>query len=249
MLATGTNFNVSSATAIRRPIEIPSAGTVSLENYRAKLGNSLEDCLAQGALRGFEAKAHVFNEGDPKEFVYTVVTGAVCLYRILSDGRRQVIDFAYPGDVVGLGAGSIETFNAQTTVATRVKCLAISSLRSAARRDPGVAMGLYEALSQQLMAMGNHLVCVGQQSATERLVIFLLTLSRRNQEKGRDRETIELRMTRNDIGDFLGVTIETVSRTFSKLKYLGLIEIDQGTKIRLMDIEQLEAMADGESPH
>jgi CRP/FNR family transcriptional regulator len=249
MQATASHLNISHAVIARLPVQMKPARAISLEDYRPSFGGNLEDYLAHGALRGIEAKEHVFNEGDPKGFVYTVVTGAVCLYRILSDGRRQVIDFAYPGDVIGLGTGAVETFNAQATVATRVKCVPASSLRSAAARDAGVALGLYEALSRQLASMRNHLVCVGQQSATERLVNFLLTLSHRNEANGGDPEKVELRMTRHDIGDFLGLTIETVSRTFSKLKSLGVIEIDQGTTIRLVDIDQLEEMADGESRH
>lgn len=207
---------------------------------------SLDDHLAHGTLRGIEAKEHLFTEGDAKAFVYKVVTGAVCLYKVLPDGRRQVIDFALPGDIIGIGWGPTETYNAQATVATRVRCIPSSSLRRLAGQDPRVALRLVESVSQELSAMRDHLVCVVQRSATERLVTFLLTLSRRNEAKGGDPETVELPMTRADIGDFLGLTIETVSRTFSKLRCMGLIEIDQGTTIRLLDIEQLERRAEGE---
>ena len=88
---------------------------------------SLDDHLAHGTLRGIEAKEHLFTEGDAKAFVYKVVTGAVCLYKVLPDGRRQVIDFALPGDIIGIGWGPTETYNAQATVATRVRCIPSSS--------------------------------------------------------------------------------------------------------------------------
>lgn len=206
---------------------------------------SLADHLDRAPLRGIEAKDHIFTEGDPKLHIYQVVTGAVCLYKVLPDGRRQVIDFAYAGDIIGLGLSDREGYNAQATVATRVTCMPVSALQVIASKDPGIAMRMCEALSEELTAIRDHLVCVVQRSATERLVTFLLALSRRNKARGRDADTLELPMTRTDIGDFLGLTIETVSRTFSKLKALGLIEIDQGTTIRLIGISELIALADG----
>ena len=235
MLATGSEFNGTHSHTSLFPMRTRSVSV-----------DTLEDKLGHGALRGIEAKEHIFAEGDKKVFVYMVVTGAVCLYKVLPDGRRQVIDFALPGDLIGLGTGALETFNAQATVATRVRCLPVAQLQKLATQDSQLAMRLYDAVSRELSAMRDHLICVGQRSAIERVVSFLLALSERNESKGRDPLTIELPMTRTDIGDFLGLTIETVSRTFSKLKALGMIEIDQGTTIRLVDSEQLGAMADGE---
>jgi CRP-like cAMP-binding protein len=211
----------------------------------ARLPLTLADHLDRAPLRGIEAKDHIFTEGDPKLHVYQVVTGAVCLYKVLPDGRRQVIDFAFGGDLIGLSLSDRERYNAQATVATRVKCLPVSALQGIASKDPAIAMRMCEALSDELTAIRDHLVCVVQRSATERLVTFLLALSRRNEARGRDPATLELPMTRTDIGDFLGLTIETVSRTFSKLKALGFIEIDQGTTIRLVAIDDLMALADG----
>ena len=206
---------------------------------------TLADHIDHAPLRGIEAKDHIFTEGDPKTHIYQVESGAVCLYTVLSDGRRQVIDFAYGGDIIGLGLGARELYNAQATVATRIRCLPVCSLQGIALQDPAVAMRMCEALSQEITAIRDHLVCVVQRSATERLTTFLLALSRRNEARGRDPKTLELPMTRTDIGDFLGLTIETVSRTFSKLKAQGLIEIDQGTTIRIKAINELSALADG----
>ena len=208
---------------------------------------TLHDHLERAPLRGIEAKDHVFAEGDPKSHIYQVVTGAVCLYKLLPDGRRQVIDFAYGGDIISLGLGRYETCNAQATVATRVRCLAASAVSGLARHDPGVAMRMCQAMSEELTAVRDHLVSVVHRSATERLVNFLLALSTRNVRHNRDATTIELPMTRADIGDFLGLTIETVSRTFTKLKSLRLIAIDQGTTIRLHDIDGLNTLANGTS--
>lgn len=234
MLTIREDFNVHSYghVAAAFPTLRPAPGT-------------LQDHLKRAPLRGIEAKDHVFTQGDPKSHIYQVVTGAVCLYKVLADGRRQVIDFAYGGDILSLGLGSTETCNAQATIATRVRCLPVPALSGLARRDPAIAMLMCEAMSDELAAAREHLICVVQRSATERLVTFLLALSQRSKARNGDARTIELPMTRADIGDFLGLTIETVSRTFTKLKCLGLIEINQGTTIKLCDIAGLKAMADG----
>lgn len=249
MLATGSTFKIGHAQSNLQSSPANAAPAIGVPPHPVSAQQSLEGYLSHGMLRGVEAKEHLFTEGDKKAYVYLVVTGAICVYKVLPDGRRQVIDFAYPGDCIGLGSEPVERLNAQATVATRVKCAPLDGLRQAAARDPRIGVRLYEALSIELGAMRDHLICVSQRSAIERVTGFLLTLSQRNERRGRDPLKVELAMTRADIGDFLGLTIETVSRAFSKLKALGLIEIDQGTIIRLVDNERLEALADGERTH
>jgi len=207
---------------------------------------SLDDYLARGTVRGVEAKDHLFADGDAVTSIYRVLSGALCLYKVLPDGRRQVIDFAYSGDVIGLESGSHATYNAQATVATRVSCLPRAILDHAAANDPRIAMQLYRTMASNVEAMRDHLICVGQRSATERLVGFLLALARRRASVGSGTDCVELPMTRADIADFLGLTIETVSRTLSKLKAQGCINIVHGTVIRLIDPAALASLAEGE---
>lgn len=102
---------------------------------------------------------------------------------------------------------------------------------------------LYEALARELAATRDLMLTTGQRSAVERLASFLLALSRRN---GQDPTVVELPMTRTDIGDFLGLTIETVSRTFTKLKMMGLLELPQCNQVKILNVEELEGLADGE---
>ncbi len=201
--------------------------------------------FANASLRCIKAKAHLFTEGDVKTHVYKVLSGAACLYKVLADGRRQIVGFALEGDLIGLGSASIATYNAQAIVTTRLQCVSLAHLLHMAERDAMLALRLYQALSGELAATREHLLCVGQRGAMERLAAFLMTLSRRNEARGRDRSTIRLPMTRTDIADFLGLTIETVSRCFSRLKGRSLIEIEQISTIRLNDIAALAELADG----
>ena len=153
--------------------------------------------------------------------------------------------FAYPGDIVGLGVDVEYTMNAQAVKATRVRCLPVTSLRQSAVSDPMLGFKLYEAMARELAATRDLMLTTGQRSAMERVAGFLLAFSRRNQRNGQDPTTFVLPMTRGDIGDFLGLTIETVSRTFTKLKLLQLIALPHSNEVTLLAISDLKELADG----
>jgi CRP-like cAMP-binding protein len=205
-----------------------------------------EQSLTQASLRRIEEKEFLFAEGDAISHVYRIETGAIALYKVLADGRRQVMGFAYPGDIIGLGVEGEHDMNAQAVKPTRVRCLPMASLRESVTNDPTLGFKLYEALARELAATRDLLLTTGQRSAMERVAGFLLAFSRRNERNGQDPTTFELPMTRTDIGDFLGLTIETVSRTFTKLRVLQLIELQHSNQVRLLALDELESLADGE---
>jgi CRP/FNR family transcriptional regulator len=161
--------------------------------------------LARSSLRGVEIKEFIFAEGDPISHVYLVEAGAVALYKVLADGRRQIVCFAYPGDFIGLGAHGEHLMNAQAIKPTRLRCLPVTLLRQCASRDPLIGLQLYEALAGELAATRDLMLTIGRRSAMERVAGFLLAFSRRNQSNGQDRSSFELPMTRADIADFLGL--------------------------------------------
>ena len=201
--------------------------------------------LVSGPVRTFEAKEHIFRDGDAVSHVYQVEIGHVCIYKMMSDGRRQVIDFAYPGDLIGLGAMTEHAANAQATTRTRVRCMTVASFHQLMRDDARLGLKLYEAMSRELLASRELLFTVSQRTATERVAGFLLALSRRNARNGGDRLEFVLPMTRNDIADFLGLTIETVSRTFTKFRTEGLIDLAQSVLVTILDDEGLAQLAEG----
>ena len=150
-----------------------------------------------------ERKGHLFCEGDDATHIYQVEAGHVCIYRQLADGRRQIIDFAFPGDFIGLGVIGQHANNAQATERTRLRCLPASELRAIVRDNPKLGLELYEAMASELSEARELLVSVCQRSAQERVAGFLLTLSRRNARRGEDASCIVLPMTRSDIADYL----------------------------------------------
>ncbi|MEZ5774747.1 MAG: helix-turn-helix domain-containing protein [Hyphomicrobiaceae bacterium] len=208
--------------------------------------SSLEDRLNRAPVRHLETHEHLFCEGDARTHVYKVETGALVLYRVLANGRRQVIDFAFPGDLVGLGSTGEHPFAAEASRDSMVRCLSANVIDQAASEDGEFALRLYEALSHELQTTRDLLVTVGRLAAAERVATFLLTLSRRSRRAGKDGTVITLPMTRADIADLLGLTTETVSRTLTKLSMAKIISRDQRGSLRVLDLGRLEAVAVGE---
>ena len=153
-----------------------------------------EQSLAQASLQRVEANEFLFAEGDPISHLYRVETGAIALYKVLADGRRQVMGFAYPGDLIGLGAEGEHAMNAQAIKPTRVRSLPVGSLRQSALSDPTLGFKLYEALARELAATRDLMITTGHRSAFERVASFLIALSRRNERTGeaaRDRRSAD----------------------------------------------------------
>jgi len=201
------------------------------------------DGFENATFRKIRAKEYIFCEGDPRTHIFHVEQGVIALSKVLGDGRRQIIDFAYPGDYIGLGLIEEYIFDAQATCAAKVKCIPASSLDEAAASDPDLALTLYKAVSAELATARNLLVCIGQGTAMERIATFLITLRNRSAVSGANDGVFKLMMRRSDIGDLLGLTIETVSRTLTKLRGMGVIEIANSTEIHVLDEEKLERLA------
>jgi CRP/FNR family transcriptional regulator len=205
----------------------------------------LDEQFARSPARSVDAKEHVFAEGDTRTHLFRVESGAICLYKVMPDGRRQVLGFAYAGDLIGFGSLPEYQFNAQATKPAQLRLLSWNTVQHTARHDAALSLKLYEAISNELAAAHDLLLTTGQRSAAERVAAFLLAMSRRAKRNGQDANVIDLPMTRADIGDFLGLTIETVSRTFTKLRQQRIIDLAQSARVRLVDIEALEELAEG----
>lgn len=211
----------------------------------ARRPSTIADYLTCGQPRIINARDHIYREGDAAAHVYKVESGHVCIYRMVPDGRRQVLDFAYPGDIIGLGELGLHAANAQATTKVRLRCIPVSHLLEIARTDARAGVLLYDALAQELQAARELLFTVSQRTAAERVAAFLAALSRRNARRHEDPCQIVLPMTRADIADYLGLTIETVSRTFTKFRHEGLIDLEQFILVTLLNPDGLETLAAG----
>jgi CRP/FNR family transcriptional regulator len=193
--------------------------------------------------RSYAPKQDIFYEGDPRRSVYQIETGAVSLYKCMPDGRRQIFDFAFPGDLIALGASAVHSCGAQAIGSVKLKSIPLPRLYELASKDPDFALVLYHAISSELEATRDLLLTLGQRDATERVAVFLLTLSQRNVRAGKNPCLLSIPMTRSDIGDLLGTTIETVSRCLTKLRHQMLIHVIRGSLIQILDMDGLKALA------
>jgi CRP/FNR family transcriptional regulator, nitrogen fixation regulation protein len=165
-----------------------------------------------GSQMRFGPNEEIFGEGEPAEYVYKVTKGAVRTYKILCDGRRQIGGFYLPGDIFGLEIGKEHQFSAEAINDARVLVVRRSAVISLAERDCDAARELWSLTGRELNRVQEHLLLLVK-SAQQRVACFLLEMSTRLAAT----DAIELPMSRQDIADYLGLTIETVSRTMTQL--------------------------------
>lgn len=191
---------------------------------------ALDDTLPViGPTMRFNGDQEIYGEGEPAQHIYRVVSGAVRAFRVLSDGRRQIVDFYLPGEVFGVELGAVRRETAEA-VSDAVLVAARRPALGAEAQDPHSARRLWRLAFNQLRRSEDHALTLGRRSAVERVASFLVDLATRI---GHDGE-LEAPMSRQDMADYLGLTIETVSRTLSQLQTSGAISVcgRRGIRIR-----------------
>lgn len=191
-----------------------------------------------GARMTFSRNAEIYGEAEPAEYLYKVVSGAVRTCKVTSDGRRQIGGFYLPGDIFGLEGGETHVFSAEAIAQTVVLVVKRKPLVALAARDGEVARQLWASTAAELdRAQGRLMLLI--KSAQERVAGFLLEMAGRRP----GHEAIDLPMTRQDIGEYLGLTIETVSRTLTIMQDAAVIEFASRRHIVLRNRAALERLA------
>jgi CRP/FNR family transcriptional regulator, nitrogen fixation regulation protein len=181
-----------------------------------------------GAPMSFARNAELYGESEPADFLYKVVSGTVRTYKVLTDGRRQVGGFYVPGDIFGLETGAEHTFSAEAITACKVLVIKRSALVALAERDHEVARELWTITGSELGRVQDHIMLLIK-TAQQRVASFLLEMAARISASN----AVELPMSRQDIADYLGLTIETVSRTLTALEKAATIELSSSRRIVL----------------
>jgi CRP/FNR family nitrogen fixation transcriptional regulator len=208
---------------------------------RTPVAETWSDIVASPRTRPMRLAEHeiLFHEGDPADRLYLVVDGAVMLYKLLPDGRRQVVEIHGPGDLVGLAAGDEHDCVAETLVSSGFKVID--------RRDAETSVAgqrhIARCLRDQVAVLHDHAVLLGRKSAFERVASFLVRMvpgrgrpgcvGRQGEDNG---ATVRLAMTRQEIADYLGLTIETVSRVISEMRRRGMVVAERQDKLRIPDV-------------
>jgi CRP/FNR family transcriptional regulator, nitrogen fixation regulation protein len=178
-----------------------------------------------GAMMTYPRDAEIFGENEPADYLYKVVSGAVRTYKILSDGRRQVGGFYQPGDIFGLEFADEHTLSAEAISDAKVLVVKRSALNTLAGRDRLVAQQLFALIGRELHRVQDRILLLIK-NARERVASFLLEMA----ERASENNTIELPMSRQDIADYLGLTIETVCRTLCALETASAIEVSASSR-------------------
>ena len=173
---------------------------------------------------------------------YNLVAGVMRLYKLLPDGRRQIVGFALPGDFLGMTVSGRNNFSADAIGAVEVCRFSKASFQRFAEDRPHILHRINELAVRELCQAREHMVLLGRRSAEEKVATFLVCWRDRLARQNGASSILPLPMSRQDIADYLGLTIETVSRTFTKLERNGVIDIISGG-VRLRDPARAEALA------
>jgi CRP/FNR family transcriptional regulator len=228
----------------------PRAASARALNLPSEIARKIgpEDALVELELADIsrhvrlDAKATVFAEGGRAEAVWTLVSGSIMLSKLLHDGRRQVVGIVVPGDFLGLPMHAANGFTATTLTPTTLYRFDRARFTDLLNRNPGLMRQVFETFSHELALAQDHMLLLGRRSAEEKVAAFLLTLRARWAPLQGLTSRVDLPMTRQDIGDYLGLTLETVSRTMTKLAQRKIIAVIPDG-VRILDPERLARAA------
>lgn len=199
-------------------------------------------------LREFRRRVHfddcvtIFSEEEISTSFINVLEGVMRLYKMLSDGRRQIVGFALPGDFLGMNGSNRHKFSADAIGAVTVCQFSSATFGYFIEDKPHLLRRINELVIRELSQARDHMVLLGRRSAEEKIAAFLLGWRHRLVPLHGVTDMVPLPMSRRDIGDYLGLTIETVSRTFTKLERDGIIDIIHGG-VKLVDLRRVEVLA------
>jgi|TARA_B100001971_G_scaffold48672_1_gene44029 CRP/FNR family transcriptional regulator len=191
----------------------------------------------------FTDKENIFLQNDPSTHLYNITEGNVKIYQLLDDGRIQIIGFLYPGDFFGTYKNNKYNYSAEAIGNLRVCVFDQRILDKYMDQNPILAKELLNQTSYELTLAQDRMTVMGRLNAIEKIAIFFINISNQRKRIGWQSNPISLSMARQDIADYLGLTIETVSREISKLKTSNIIKIISSKQLFINDIEKLKQIS------
>jgi CRP/FNR family nitrogen fixation transcriptional regulator len=186
----------------------------------------------------------IFGEGEPAEHVYQLTSGAVRTYKLLADGRRQINAFHLPGDIFGIENSDVYRFSADAILATTVRVVKQHNLFDGFDpQDVGLTARVLRLVTSNLQHAEDHMLLLGRKTSVEKVATFLLEMD----ERLGSPTVMALPMNRRDIADYLGLTLETVSRALAKLRKRNLIRVT-GSNLRVLVLLDRGALAEVNEP-
>ncbi len=227
-----------------------SCGDCTLAELCLPLGLNLDDLAELDNIikqaRPLQRGDYLFNTGDPFQRLYAIRSGAIKVYKVSEDGNEQILGFYLPGELLGFDAIE-EQRHVCTAVAleTSSYCsIPFSRLEDLCRQLPGLQHQMYRLMSREISTENKSLLLLGKKNAEDKIATFLISLSTRLNLLGYSATEFRLPMSRQEIGNYLGLTVETVSRIFSRLQKEKLISIDRKL-IKIINTKSLHGLSTG----
>jgi CRP/FNR family transcriptional regulator len=186
----------------------------------------------------------LFTEGDSADFVYNITGGSVSIAKSMPDGRRQITGFLGPGDFLGVNTKTTYTVSAEALTETHVCRFPRAAFRRLLDETPCLEHRLLAVAESEIAAAQEQILLLGRKTAMERIASFLLLQSARMKARGMAENPVLLPMTRAEVGDYLGLTIETVSRCFTKLRKLDVIGLPAPDRVQIRNAERLKTLSE-----
>lgn len=246
-------------------LKMPTTQPLSKALYRARTGDTpcaacevrhlavcsaledsdLESLEAILQHKNLQAGENLFDEGEPANYVYNLTSGCLKLYKLLPDGRRQVTGFLFAGDFVGLANSDDYIYSAEAVSDVELCRFEKTKLDNLMDAHVNFEKRLLGMARFELAEAQEQILMLGRKTAKERIASFIVMLSERAARRGHTTNPVEFPMSRNDIGDYLGLTTETVSRTLTRLRKSGAISLDTDRSITINERETLAEIAEG----
>ena len=206
---------------------------------RLGAGNSVTGLNAHGVVVVCRAKQEIFAAGAMALYCYKVLDGGIRVLKVCRDGRRQILEFLLPGDLLAFGAGDIHATTAEAMTRTTLMRFPRRRMEAMLETDSTLGLEVRKTLSSQLLLAQCHILLLGRKSAEERVASFLLLYAERQIAAA---ASSDRPMLRQDIADYLGLSGETVSRVLNQMKRQGLVELPAAANIRILDRSSRETL-------
>ncbi len=194
------------------------------------------------SIANFPKGARLYEEGDEADCIYNVVQGEVKTFCALSSGKRRITAFLFPGDLAGLAENGRYVNTAQAVTPVTAYRLPLSALESLLRSDPELERHFLCKVCNELRAAQWHAVTLGRNDARGKLAMFVQMLEHSHSPDRKPGGHIHLPMTRSDIADYLGLSLEAVSRSFRRLQRSGIVRVTDLHNVRIVDRAQFERL-------
>ena len=195
-------------------------------------------------IKNISADNCLFHEGDAAEYLYEVIKGVVRSSKVLIDGRRQVLNFGYPGDIIGLSHDSYYHSDCDAVSDVKLRVIHKNAFKDDLVSDPEFCAKLLQNAVAEVNHMQEHFMMLGCKTAMEKLASFLIAIMDRQSDQNGCQKCFDLPMKRCDIADFLGLTIETVSRNLTQLRKLGIIDLPTTQRVCVNKPNMLRELAE-----